>query len=299
MACPAAWGSAYEGLARDLSRAARRAGIRTVAVAPFQSADGAESREGWFIAEELSTDLVRAGRLRVVERNLLGALFDEERLARTGALGQRPPRLSGGLVAADGIVTGSYASVGGKLRVEARLVDAASGLVVAAARERAARLLLGAPAAAGLAPARPRKSGWSFLIPEFDSSPPTEFLEEPLADFLFQPARAERVAASDPAMRDAVADNCADARRSVDEMESRVLELKARYWALRLRRGPKGAWPSDPGASLSDPELKRRFYAELGSWSARPDVRELDVGELLTLLMIDHKAGALREKCRL
>jgi TolB-like protein len=299
----AAWGDGYEELARDVSRAAGRAAIARVAVAPFEPAEGGEAREGWLIAERLTTELVRLGRLQVVERNLLGKVLEEQRLMRAGAVDSAQAGRLGALSPAEGIVTGSFVAVGGRLMVEARLIELKTGLIIAAARDEAGPPGLGAPAPVP-AGSRPGLSG--LLYPAFNSNPPTEFLEGPLADFLFQPPSAvlagmalAPAAAEGGELRDALADGCAQAAQSADEMEARILDLKAHYWALRLKRGRSGQdLKADPGSGIADPELKRRFYSALRSWTARDLIPELDVSDVLTVLMIGHKASALRRNCR-
>jgi TolB-like protein len=300
----AAWGDGYEGLAREVSRAAGRAGIARVAVAPFEPAEKGDAREGWLIAERLTTELVRDGRVQVVERNLLGKVFEEQRLMRTGAVDPAQSKRLGALYPVAGIVTGSFVSVGARLKLEARLIDMQTGLIVAAARDEVARPGWGEPTQP---PAGSKPGVAGILYPAFNSDPPTEFLEEPLSDFLFQPpvlgpvgTKVAAEAAEGEDLKDSMSDDCAEANRSADEMESRIIELKAHYWALQLKKGVSNtALKSNPGSEITDPGLKRRFYSSLRAWYSFDVVPELAVSDVLTVLMIDHKAAALRQGCRI
>jgi TolB-like protein len=299
----AARGDGYEGLARSVSRAAGRAGVARVAVAPFEPAEKGDAREGWLVAERLTTELVRLGQVQVVERNLLGKVFEEQRLMRTGAVDAAQSRRLGALYPVAGIVTGSFVVEGARLRLEARLIDMQTGLIVAAAQDEVARPGWGETAAR---PAGSRSGLSGLLYPAFNSDPPTEFLDGPLSEFLFQPpalgpaATPVAAASSGEDLKDSLSDDCAEANRSADEMESRILELKAHYWALRLKKGVANTQiKANPGSDLTDPELKRRFYSSLRAWSSFDVVPELEVSDVLTVLMIDHKASALRQNCRI
>lgn len=286
-------GDDFKKIARDLSRAASHAHVARITVLPFESADGTEAREGWSIAERLSTQFVRLGRVRTVERNLIQKVLEEQRLARTGALASEAGRDLGGIDPADGIVTGSFVIQGAKVLVAARLMRAQSGLVLAAAEGKVERMN---PEAALSSPAAARRAPSRLLAPEFTSDPPGEFLTEPLADFLFEPSRIS--AGEYPASQDAAAPACRDAARSADELESGILDLKARYWALRLKKGRSSRiLPADPGATIFEPELRRRFYEYFNFWSAQDRIPELNPTEMVTFLVIERKAYALRERC--
>ncbi|MDD5657588.1 MAG: FlgO family outer membrane protein [Elusimicrobia bacterium] len=270
----------YGSLAGAFSRAAARAGIKTVAVLPFEAADFSEAGAGAVVAERLTTRLVKAGRVRTVERKFLERILAEQRLGRTGAVAPETAGNPGRLEGVEGIVTGSYVVRGRRLRVQARLIEVETGVIVAAAQ---AEVEAAVPARARSG--RPAAAGW--LLPAFNSDPPVEFMEESLPDFLSADAAA---GAADPATQ------CAQAGRAVADMEAGILDLKARAVALRVRKGLAAAGEA-AGADIPDPELRRRLAEGVAYWSARERIPELTVEETVTYLVVDGKAQALRRKC--
>jgi hypothetical protein len=120
---PAAAGS-LERAARELAAAARRAGVVRVAVVRFDAARPEDAPDGRLAADLLSQELVRAGRVEVVDRELTPSLLGAQEAA-----GDAP----GGLAAPQALVAGVVARRDGRRVALARLVDARSGLILAAA----------------------------------------------------------------------------------------------------------------------------------------------------------------------
>lgn len=82
--------------------------------------------------------------------------------------------------------------------------------------------------------------------------------------------------------------------------EAEILELKARYWALKLKSGVVNtSLKSNPGSEISDPELRRRFYEELAAWYHGEGIPDLTLTERAAFLITDHKASLLRRRCGL
>jgi hypothetical protein len=101
-------------------------------------------------------------------------------------------------------------------------------------------------------------------------------------------------------LRDALSDECSDAALRADQYEAGVLELKARYWALRLKKGVVNtSLTANPGSEISDPGLRRRFYESLAIWYRSHDIPELSLTERAEFLVSDHKADLLRRRCGL
>jgi TolB-like protein len=190
----------YAGIAKDLSRAAKRAGMSRVAVLPFEPADESPGWEGRIIAERLTTRLVATSRVQVVERNLLGKFFEEFRLRRIGALASEPALKPGVITAVDGIVTGSFLMMGHRLLIEARLIDLATGGIVAAAESR--------EDGAGVAETSDEPTGiWSrlaaILEPGYDPERTVDPLDKSLSRFLFQPSSGGDLLTADIAQEEA------------------------------------------------------------------------------------------------
>lgn len=269
----------FRSLAKDLSTAARGNGIARVAVMPFVAADGSPSKEGWSISERLVTQLAQTGRVQAVERSMLQKLLEEHHLGAAGVLDQAALKGLGKLASADALVTGSFFSSGGRVVIDARLVDVETGLIVGACEREVERDGLAAGDDDLFGPAASR----ALYVP------PPEFIAE-----------VPRMEPEETAgLKDAVAsDPCAGAGDRVDAMEAEVLDLKARYWALQLRRGLDAArLKSNPGSTISDPDLRRRFYERLKDWHSQPAIPELSDEETRRFVAVDGRAYALHERC--
>lgn len=250
----------FTSLAKDLSRSARNAGLSRVSVLPFVPADGSDARGGWDLSERLTTEVVHAGAVRVVERPLLGKILEEERLARTGILDQSSPSALGNVARIEGIITGTFVSSGNETVLNARLIDAETGVVLAAAERAVSRQWPGQ--------ADP---------PAWDARP------DP-------PGMDPSAAAGSP---------CADADRRIDDLERQVLDLKARYWAARLKQESAAARPqADPGSTISDPALKKAFHDRVDFWSEAARIPSLTATEIERFVSIDGRAYSLYRACR-
>ena len=82
------------------------------------------------LAQMLISDLSALDTLRVVERERLQAVLEEQKLARSGKIDAGTAGRIGKLLGARYLVLGSYFDVMGAFRVDARLVDVETGQVV-------------------------------------------------------------------------------------------------------------------------------------------------------------------------
>ena len=106
-------------------------GPGTVAVLYFQNQGNPELeplKVG--LAQMLTTDLVGAGKARIVERTQLQAVLDELELGHSGVVDKDTAAKVGKLLGVEYMVLGSYFSLAGTLRVDARLVRVETGEVV-------------------------------------------------------------------------------------------------------------------------------------------------------------------------
>ena len=212
-------GSDMKRLARELGDAARSAGLRRVAVVPLESARGGSDGRSPALTERLLVSLVRDGRLQAVERGLLGKLADEISLDKTGAV-RDGARREVKLATVDGLVLGRYESDGRRVHVFIRVVDSQTGVIAAAAD-------------ASFADEAPSSDPFDVPVPILHGDFPALDGEE---------------------LHDAPAGNqCAGAAGRVDALQQKVLELKSRYWAFRLRLGVQGSEVTvNPGSTIPD-----------------------------------------------
>jgi TolB-like protein len=191
-ATQASWAQAgsFKHVAKELSRGAGQDGVVRVAVLPFTPTDDSRAQDGSNIAERLITQLVRQGRVKTIERGLLRQVMEEHYLARTGIVDTATLRRLGGILSVDALVTGSFVTLGSEVKVNARLIDVETGVILAAVEETVAK-------------------DW------FDSRPGLETTERPARPTIWAaPAAPALVAAKDPPdLRDSVAEpRCAGAQ---------------------------------------------------------------------------------------
>ena len=274
----------YRGLAKDLSRAARAAGLERVAVLPLSAVGGGEDLEGRLQAERLITQLARLGRVQVVERAQMRRVMEEHALGQTGALDGGKLARIGRLLQAQAVLTGTFAALGDKVELNVRLVDVESGVILTAAQARFERQ---APAAA-LA---------LFAAPAFLSA------DQAVADVLAE-QRGETVAeaVAEPAafeLEDSFAKgDCRDAAGRVDALEASILELKARHWAniARMPGFSAAALSRRPAAVISAPALRGKFFDLLKKYAARPGPA-MTMSEVQRFVSIDGRAFELHSRC--
>lgn len=112
-------------------------GGRTVAVAGFSYSDGHASSDGSVVAERLTTELIKQGNLKVVERREIEKVLGELKMQISGTMDQDSARRLGRLLGADLLVVGTLTELPGKvLEVNARLASVETGEAVSAASGR-------------------------------------------------------------------------------------------------------------------------------------------------------------------
>src|ERR1700741_2514397 len=79
------------------------------------------------LAAMLTTEMSRNPRVRMVERDRIRSLLDEQRLAASGIADDATAIRVGRLLGAQYMLFGSYADVFGNLRIDVRVVEVESG----------------------------------------------------------------------------------------------------------------------------------------------------------------------------
>ena len=122
-----------ESLAQKLLAGAAPERRPALSVMPFPGADQSCPVLSVFVVDELTTSLVSAvqPRPRVVERQQLETIIAQNRLDEFLTNPEQRRRL-GGLSGIDALVVGSFAVIGDRLRINARLVAIDSGETIAA-----------------------------------------------------------------------------------------------------------------------------------------------------------------------
>ena len=84
------------------------------------------------IPEAISTNLARSGRLEIVERSRLEAAMQEMEMGLMGVVDEQTAAELGRAVGATTILVGSFVSISGFVRINARLIDVQTARVLAA-----------------------------------------------------------------------------------------------------------------------------------------------------------------------
>ncbi|GFK94783.1 hypothetical protein NNJEOMEG_02631 [Fundidesulfovibrio magnetotacticus] len=113
---------------------ARAAEPYKIAILEFDAVTAEAQKEnlGRLTAEFLVTAAVNAGSFSVVERAALKKVLDEMQFGQSSDAPGSVAQAIGAMVGARGVLTGSVARTGGSVRLDARLIDVATGSIVAA-----------------------------------------------------------------------------------------------------------------------------------------------------------------------
>ncbi len=147
-------------------------GLR-IAVLPFvELQSNAADPFGKYLAEGLIAHLARDGRYPVIERELLNKVLEEHRLGMLGVLDEASAKKMGAILGVGAVVTGTYSTLDSRVKVNARLISTANGLIIATAetditRDREVEQLLGTSSAPQSLPApQPRPAQAALPAPK-------------------------------------------------------------------------------------------------------------------------------------
>jgi TolB-like protein len=256
----------FDKLASLLTRAAKAHGRARIAILPFQVIGGKGSTSGRIVSERLVGPMLSGGEVEVVERAMLESVMSEQRLQFSGVVDARSVKEIGKILNVDAMITGTVIALkDDRVEVNARLIDAESAKVLFAGSTKVDQdwneSLFDDASWGG--------SAWP-AVPNFDLAATAS-----AADF-----------------------ECMDAPEKVDRLERSVTDLKARFWAAKLRAGLDGArLTKNPGSEIRNPEIRAEFYKSLRvqSSAAGPDLTDAELSRLKDALQSIEK---LNQSCR-
>jgi TolB-like protein len=246
----------YGKLASELTKAAVRHGKRRVAVLPFRVV-GTGGNAGTFVAEKLTGPLLASDQIEVVERAMLETVLREQRLQASGATDSRSIKELGKVLGVDAIVTGTILALkNDRVELNARLIDAETARVLSA-------------------PSAQVEKEWdeSVAATVFDVQVP------PLGNM------------ETPDMKDSLNGddtNCLSARSRATQIDESLVDLKAKYWAARLRSPgfSRASLKQNPGSEIENPGVKaefmeklKRYYQEAPAAITDQDLQQLNDGQ--------------------
>lgn len=112
-----------------------------IAILPFnlQGEDFETDDMGTIVSEWLITAFVQDGRFEVIERKLLGEIFEEQQMIQSGIVTQEIAAEIGKLLGVKVIVSGSVMKLRNTIEVNARIIDVGNASIVTANNVRSSR----------------------------------------------------------------------------------------------------------------------------------------------------------------
>jgi len=109
-------------------------GKMKIAVVKFQTLDEAakQAQLGAMLAEMFTTEVVNSAAFRIVEREQLQKVVAELAVGQSGILDTTEAQEVGKMLGADAIITGSVIKMGTTLRIDARIIEVKTGMIVSA-----------------------------------------------------------------------------------------------------------------------------------------------------------------------
>ncbi len=107
---------------------------KKVIVLTFYDRDdvSADPRLGELIAEKLTTELVKKGQFKILDRGIYGKILESRGLSLRGDVDMKTMQKIGQILDIDGIITGIIYKYGDGVFVNARLLNVDSGLILKA-----------------------------------------------------------------------------------------------------------------------------------------------------------------------
>ncbi|MBW1821474.1 MAG: hypothetical protein JRI92_06875, partial [Deltaproteobacteria bacterium] len=107
-----------------------------IAVMEFKSLNpGAKNTSlGSMIAEMFTTEVVNNNSFKIVEREQLNKILGELQIGQSGVLDTTDAQKLGKILGAGAIITGSVMKMGDSLRIDARIIEVETGIIVSAER---------------------------------------------------------------------------------------------------------------------------------------------------------------------
>jgi len=134
----ALWAGTYEEevgrLSSNIATNIEKSGKRTIAVVDFTDLQGNITELGRFVAEELSANLVSAGKgFQVVDRIHLKSILAEHKLSLSGLTDPNTTKKLGKIAGVDAIVIGTVTPFGDSVRISAKVITTDTAMVIGAA----------------------------------------------------------------------------------------------------------------------------------------------------------------------
>jgi len=117
-------------LANEINSIEKNLKTKTVAVLPFKNLNSTEKISGTSVSEKIIHELVKRGKLKVVERTRIDKIIKELKLELSGLINTDKAVKIGKLLAVDALITGSINNRENKTEIFVRVIDVESGLIL-------------------------------------------------------------------------------------------------------------------------------------------------------------------------
>lgn len=122
-----------DDLSRQISNGLAENQKSTIAVVEFVDLKGRITDFGRFLAEKLITRLYQTKKFKVIERQMLNKIVNEQKLSLTGMIDQSTAQQLGKLLGVDAIASGTVTDLGKTLDINARLINTQTAEIFAVA----------------------------------------------------------------------------------------------------------------------------------------------------------------------
>ena len=113
----------YRQMAQELSESSHLLTNPKIAIIPFRYLDKRKSAAGDIISERLTTRIVKIGKLKVIERQLLENVMQELHFETTGAVDMESTKQLGKVLGVEAIINGTIMEIGeARVEVNARII---------------------------------------------------------------------------------------------------------------------------------------------------------------------------------
>ncbi len=131
----AAYETEINNLSKSMAEKIARSGKKTIAVVDFTDLQGNITELGRFLAEELSSELVSAGKpFEVVDRMHLRTILSEHKLSLTGLVDPKTVKKLGQLSGVDAIVIGTVTPFGESVRLSIKVLATDTAKIIGSSR---------------------------------------------------------------------------------------------------------------------------------------------------------------------
>ncbi|HNW43435.1 MAG TPA: hypothetical protein PKI19_02955 [Elusimicrobiales bacterium] len=239
----------YKALSARIVKCALANSVAKIAVLGFSAKGGAGQGETEYVAERVGLALAGNISPALIERDLLDKVFKEARLASAAGAADGSGLLRE-IFSIDAVVTGTVFADGEFLKVLTKLIDIKTGRILLAVETDTRR----------------REKDLLNELAGTLEPPEVEMPELPDGWGRSRPR-------SGGGLRDAVAEpaarSCADRRLGLNRLNAELVEIKAWYWAEKMREPgfSSAKLTRNPGSEIGDAGVKARFYSLLAAYS--------------------------------